>query len=108
MKMMCIKGRLHPAHTGLFAGRVYEVEMVTFCQCMPVPDDCGGKRALAQGSAFLRPVRMRCRRCGARMVHALVPWDPLRFIKWDDPQVGEKEVRELYAPPPKKKEAVDG
>lgn len=103
MRMMCVRGKQHPAHTGVVAGQVYDVDIVqAACGCTNDP------RALAQGSVFKRKVKLDCIACKKVCWYGgMVPWGPDRFVKWDDPKVGEKEVRELYAAPPKK-EAIDG
>jgi hypothetical protein len=93
-RMMCIRGKQHPAHTGLVAGQVYEVSVQRICGCAI------GLRAFAQGSAFFKPTRMRCSTCGKRDTFTQVPWGPDRFVPWSDPKVSKKEVRELYQPSP--------
>lgn len=93
MKMLCIRGRTHRAHTGLFAGRVYEVSIVKYC--------CAETRALAEGSVFLRGVSLRCKTCGkVERNPKQVPWCPSRFIPFDPDELGvtEDESNELYQP----------
>lgn len=97
MRMMCIRGRQNPQHTGVVAGLVYDVDMVQFC-CET--------RALAQGSIWRKNVRLNCGKCkGIILAHAgqMVPWGPDRFAPWSDPQVSKKEVKELYQPGPRRK-----
>lgn len=95
MKMMCIKGRQHPAHTGLVSGQIYEVN--------PHPsscDVCPYKPVAADGSVFTRPVRIKCFICGKVLPakQQNVPWNPNRFVPWDDPKVSLEEANDLYAP----------
>src|SRR5262245_49672148 len=75
MKMLCIRGRLHLIHTGLYAGRVYDVDLAPFhCHA----------RAYAQGSVFKRRVRLICK-CGTHLElppGSCVPWGPDRFVPW--------------------------
>ena len=88
MKMLCIRGRLHPAHTGLYAGRVYEVNFAQWC--------CAGEpsRAFAEGSFFIRRVRLICRVCGQkRSYQGLVAWGPDRFIPFDPVKTIERMGR---------------
>lgn len=90
MRMMCIRGRQHPAHTGLVSGQVYEVSIAKPC-CVTA--------AHAEGSIFLKRVKMICNRCGAVMHRVVyVPWSPDRFVPWSDPKIEEAEVQRLYRP----------
>lgn len=84
MKMMCIAGRQHPAHTGLVAGQVYEVTITRIC-CRDV--------AMAEGSKWrwAEIVGVKCRRCKAKTRVKLVPWGPWRFVPWTPEVVKELE-----------------
>jgi hypothetical protein len=106
MKMLCIRGRVHPAHTGLYAGQTYDVDVATLCGC------CGDTgAAFAAGSVFKRPVQIFCKRCGRGMVYQAgrpVPWGKDRFVPFDPDKLGvtKKEVRELYRPGAREPEKV--
>lgn len=94
MRMLCIRGRQHPFHTGLVSGQVYDVVVG------PHPCCGKGKEAHAEGSVFRRRVTLVCAFCKTRKVgyRSYVPWGPDRFVPWQEPKVDEREVRELYSP----------
>lgn len=76
MKMLCIRGRTAPQHTGVFSGRVYEVDLVHHC-CET--------RALAQGSVWKKNVKLNCQKCNVIVLAyagCMVPWSPDRFVPW--------------------------
>lgn len=92
-KMLCIRGRVHPWHTGLFAGRTYDVFPTPACP------GCGQVSTVhAEGSFFKRPVRLECNRCKRLVTFGHVPWSPTRFIPFnpDVTKVTEKESNALY------------
>ena len=96
-RMLCIKGRQNPAHTGIVSGQVYEVSIVKPCCSLA---------AHAEGSVFKVRVRLRCKKCG-RITRGpmYVPWGPERFVPWQHvPKVSRKEVQALYKSDLKHKE----
>lgn len=95
MKMLCIKGQTHSAHTGLFSGVVYDV---TFVPC----PSCHHNSIQAEGSVFHRPKILTCNKCGASKKFVYVPWGRFRFIPFnpDELKVTAGEVRKLYSSKP--------
>jgi hypothetical protein len=94
MKMLCIRGRTAPQHTGVFAGRVYDVDMIQHC-CET--------RAAAQGSVWKKNTRLKCSVCNQNVFNSsgtCVPWGPDRFVPVDPTKVTIEEVNELYEPSP--------
>lgn len=89
-RMLCIKGKQHRVHTGLYEGRVYDVSLVKGC-CAHIP-----MIAEAEGSVFRKMVTLHCKKCGFVRKHPkYVPWSPKRFMPLDDPKVADELLREI-------------